>query len=55
MSVSQLIENLNCYVSVFPESAVNQDLMTKKTIGEEHESGGNNYMSSSKATHATFP
>jgi len=40
ISVSKLTRALNCCISFFPDYCLFQDLMTNKTIGKGHESGG---------------
>ena len=40
MYVSKLTRALNCYISLFPDFCLFQDLMTKQIIGRGRESGG---------------
>ena len=40
MSVSKLTRALKCYISLFPDFCLFQDLMTKQIIGRGRESGG---------------
>ena len=47
MSISKLTNNLNCYVTFYPDSCVMQDLATGKMIGSGEQFGGLYHISSS--------
>ena len=40
IAVSKLTRTLNCSISFFPDHCLIQDLLTKRIIGQGHESGG---------------